>query len=976
MKTLLSYSLFVFLTVNILFAQDPISIKLTEKEGLPDVEFYDILEDSNGFIWLAADKGLYRFDGKEYVSYSNKEKRGLSVFGLKLDNQNQLWCNNISGQFFYLKNNRLELFLDLKNELKGELAEFLFLGNRLFIFSSATLFSVNLKTKKRERIVVPSDSKYPIIRAPYQLNDRIFFTVDDSVFTISKANTISKLNYNTDTFGSNVIPKFFIYQEEFYLSLYDNISNENQFFKMQESSLVAIAFPDELKNNRIISVSEKDKDLWLCTSTGIVIVNKNKSQIALKDVVFRDDFITKSIVDENKTVWVSTLNNGIYIIPSLQIKSYKNVVSNEVVSAVEKISISKIAIGTTKGNLFVLDLKTGLKDKVEIKNKRKISALLFLKEENTLLISTEGSGFSYCLISKKLVPLQSLNNAKDLQQIANTNQIIYAGFDRATVLKFENNALLKVKDLNYSRAYRSFSENSNTEIFVSYVDNLVVYDSLFLPKVLKFNNKSITAKDICQTANNIVWIATFSEGILGYKNNKFVHKLDLTNGLKSNIIQEIKSDSNDSWIVTDKGIQIFDSNSNVFKSSSINNSSIGNIKGVIVDDKSILLASQESVFVIDKNIVPKSYRSKEVYIKTITINEKDTIVQANYTLPYDKNRIKITFHVNGYYPEDELLFEYRLLGLSDEWILLDRNLNFVNFTSLPSKEYIFEIRTKSSDGIEYVSEKIVFQINQPYWKKWWFVLSVVLVAFGLIILFYRNKLAIKEKEKELALKKAKFESELAILKLENLKSQMNPHFIFNALNSIQEYIVLNQKNLASSYLAKFADLIRAYLDHSSKGYISLREEIECLNIYLELEKLRFEDKFTYKINSLESNEDVKIPTMLIQPYVENAIKHGLLHKKTNRVLEIFFEILKEEQMLKCIVLDNGVGRERAAQLRNKKHQSFATKANKNRLELLNFGKERKIGVIIDDLINKDKEPIGTQVTLLIPILNNAIPNGV
>ncbi|NJM79867.1 MAG: hypothetical protein HC854_10085 [Flavobacterium sp.] len=184
-------------------------------------------------------------------------------------------------------------------------------------------------------------------------------------------------------------------------------------------------------------------------------------------------------------------------------------------------------MGTTKGDLFLLDLKTGIKDKVAIKNKRKISALLFLEKEKILLISTEGSVYSYHLNSRKLSSLQGLNNAKDLQQIGNSNTIVYAGFDRATVLNFENNTLHKIKNLNFSRAYRSFSDNENHQIFVSYVDNLVVYDSVFKEKIVQYNNKSITAKDICKTTNDIVWIATFSEGILGYANNKFVKKLIL-----------------------------------------------------------------------------------------------------------------------------------------------------------------------------------------------------------------------------------------------------------------------------------------------------------------------------------------------------------------------------------------------------------------------------------------------------------------
>lgn len=952
-----------------MFAQDPITIKLTEKEGLPDVEFYDILEDNESFIWLAADKGLYRFDGKEYVSYTNKNKRGLSVFGLKQDDKNQLWCNNISGQFFFIKNNSLELFLDLKNELKGELAEFAFLGNKLYIFSTTVVFSVDMVTKERKKVILPSQNKVSVIRAPYKQNDIIYFAGDNVVYTITKSEKIEILKPQIAIFGSNFFPKFFSYHDEFYFLIYDNIFNKNQFFIKHDDDFVAIEFPKELKNTKIISILENKEDLWFCTSNGIVILNKSKKKFVLKEVIFKNDFITKCIIDKNETVWISTLNNGIFIVPSLNIKSYKNVVNNEVISAVEKITPSNIAIGTTKGDLFLLDLKTGIKDKIEIKNKRKISSLLFLEKEKTLLISTEESGYSYHLNSKKLSSLQSLNNAKDLQQIGSSNTIVYAGFDRATVLNFENNALQKIKDLNYSRAYRSFSDNENHEIFVSYVDNLVVYDSVFKGEIVQYNNKSITAKDICKTNNGIVWIATFSEGILGYENNKFVKKIDLKNGLKSLIIQEIKADKNDVWIVTDKGIQVFSSYSNRFKPSLLNTKTpIGNTKGLIINDKNILLISQEGVFEIEKHTKQKAYFPKEIYYKTIIINEKDTLVLNNYNLSYDKNRIKISFHTNGYFPEDELQFEYRMVGLSDQWVPIEKNVNIVNFTSLPAKTYIFEIKAKNSNQKSFLSQKIQFHINTPYWKKWWFIASLILVAFGLMILFYRNKLAVKEKEKELALRNAKFENELALLKLENLKSQMNPHFIFNALNSIQEYIVLNQKNLASSYLAKFADLIRAYLNHSSKGYISLQEEVECLTIYLQLEKLRFEEKFSYEIDNLGINQDIKIPTMLIQPYVENAIKHGLLHKKEDRRLVITFDFVTNGNMLSCCVLDNGVGRAKASEFRNKKHESFATKATQNRLELLNFGKERKIGVTVTDLFNDNKEACGTKVILLIPIL--------
>lgn len=226
---------------------------------------------------------------------------------------------------------------------------------------------------------------------------------------------------------------------------------------------------------------------------------------------------------------------------------------------------------------------------------------------------------------------------------------------------------------------------------------------------------------------------------------------------------------------------------------------------------------------------------------------------------------------------------------------------------------------------------------------------------------------LRETQKRLAIEKQYRESELKAL-----KSQMNPHFIFNALNSIQEYIVMNKKNEASDYLGKFADLIRTYLSHSDTGVISLQEEIESLNMYLDLESLRFEDKLHYELKVSEKlNKDViHIPTMLIQPYVENALKHGLLHKKDNRIVTVRFSNSENNNIL-CIVEDNGVGRAKSKEFQAKKnrlHKSFAAKATEERLELLNYGKDKKIGVETVDLIHENGGAIGTRVELTIPII--------
>ena len=951
-------------------AQDPLTIRLTEKDGLPDAEFYDIIEDQKGFLWLAADKGLFRFDGSEYQSFTQKDKRGSSVFGLKFDFENNLWCNNISGQFFTIKKDQLELFLDLKNELKGALAEFTFIDGKIIISTSNSITSVDLKTKERKNLLDEISTDLKIVRSPFKFKGKIFFTINDKIYSLSHSK-FEQVTFNEiKDYSDQSLLRIFTFKEELYLNCYFANLNSNKFYKVDKNLLTPVLFPEILTSSKIVKIKEHKKDLWFCTSNGIVIVKNNiENKFTVKTSFFKDDYITNFVEDSNKTIFISTLNNGIYIVPDLAVKVFENIIPNGTISVTEKINENTIAFGTTKGGLFLKNLESNSTNAINLDSNSKVTALLFLKASNILLVSLENSSYVYDLNSKTLVKSGLFNNAKDLKSIDNSNRIIFCTYHKAMILEIKNSVLKSVQELIASRAYKSFYDEDEKKIYVSYVDNVIQHHDNFPNKILKYQGKSIIGKDICKTNDGIVWIATFNEGVLGFKNNVFFTKLDISNGLLSNTIQQLKSDGYDLWIITDLGVQLYNSAAKTLHSSLINkNNPLGNIKDIIIKKTNVLFATQASFFEMDKKGKNKIYVPKAIYIKSFTINENDTLVTSDYVLPYHQNRIKFTFHVNGYYPTEELHFEYQLLGLNSKWIPIEKNTNFINFNSLPSGAYAFQIRCKSANNTNYVSTKLSFKINQPYWKKWWFIMALLAVSFGLVILFYKNKLAVKEKEKELVLKNAKFENELAILKLENLKSQMNPHFIFNALNSIQEYIVLNQKNLASSYLSKFADLIRSYLDHSSKGYISLQEEIECLDIYLQLEKLRFEDKFTYEITTSQEEQNIKIPTMLIQPYVENALKHGLLHKKENRHLKIDFQWLRNEEILHCIILDNGVGREKAAALRKTKHEPFGTKATQNRLELLNFGKERKIGVTIDDLYNSNKEAIGTKVTLLIPIL--------
>ena len=214
---------------------------------------------------------------------------------------------------------------------------------------------------------------------------------------------------------------------------------------------------------------------------------------------------------------------------------------------------------------------------------------------------------------------------------------------------------------------------------------------------------------------------------------------------------------------------------------------------------------------------------------------------------------------------------------------------------------------------------------------------------------------------------------LAEEKLTALRSQMNPHFIFNCLNSIQQYILKGEVDNANKYLSRFSKLIRLVLQYSEYNFISLEDEINMLQLYLSLEKIRFGNSFEYNINVEEEldAEEIKIPNLMIQPFVENAIWHGLMHKEGDRKIEIKFSLINEQSLV-CEITDNGIGRKRASEIKEFKsleikHQSKGMQLVKDKIDVLKQQFKSEIFIELSDVINNNGEICGTKVLLQLPL---------
>lgn len=255
----------------------------------------------------------------------------------------------------------------------------------------------------------------------------------------------------------------------------------------------------------------------------------------------------------------------------------------------------------------------------------------------------------------------------------------------------------------------------------------------------------------------------------------------------------------------------------------------------------------------------------------------------------------------------------------------------------------------------------------PFWQTWWFKvlvgLLVILLFIFVISLFYRS-------EK----RRTDFNKRIAELKLQALRAQMNPHFIFNTINSIQYFISCNDQESAFLYLSKFSKLMRQTLDNSAKSRISIKKELETLQLYMDLQMLRFENRFEYsiKVDPQIDMHNFEIPAMLIQPYIENAINHGISPKKGKGNINVSIKL--EESFINCIVEDDGVGINKSMKLKKNSspdHTSAGMRLTKERLKIINYGKLDNIFVSVLDRSENGGRETGTKVTINIPLnVNN------
>ncbi|GEM_PF-5681041 len=335
-------------------------------------------------------------------------------------------------------------------------------------------------------------------------------------------------------------------------------------------------------------------------------------------------------------------------------------------------------------------------------------------------------------------------------------------------------------------------------------------------------------------------------------------------------------------------------------------------------------------------------------------------VEDAQQLPADLDPVRIALNYTDVLVRHQLKCSYKLND--GDWIFMDQLTNVLTLSNLAAGDYHLSVRIHR--GVSTINERsLSFSIAPRWYETKAFIGLIVFSVFGGTVVFFRGRIRAIQKQN-------KVRQKLNEAQHTALKAQMNPHFLFNVLNSMQTMVLKEDKVKANKIMSELSTFVRKILHYSGEAYIPFEDELEMLQNYLKLEKHRFSNDFNYEIivgQELETRLHMLIPPMLVQPFVENAINHGLLHKKEDRRLSVAFNC--KDEVLICTIEDNGVGRKQAAALRekSKKHRSFASGASARRISLLKDAGHKDVGIDIDDLYHHNQQPAGTRVTVRMPL---------
>ena len=954
-----------------IFAQSYELKEYTRVDGFPNASVSSINQDIQEYLWVGTSKGLFRFNGYEFIRYSTED-------GLNNDFIKSVSTNGV-GDLFIGSNEGLNTF-NLRKGFKESIRSYL--EDKIVIDAlsqdSSLIILSNSGVFKLKANIQAVDS-FLRVKQGLNVEGQVIIITDAGLHQYDNNSDTVKLIWNAEGLSINSICR---YLDGYLLATDNNITKltpsgtgeyENEILR---ADLAATQLFRDSKE-RIWAVSyeglyQLEEDVWI----------KNQSP----ELNQKCNHIYE---DKNGNIWIGT-DKSLIRWTDLKFNNYRSnsELLNQQITALEISDNGDQWIGDSEGRLWKGKRETGfIRQGTPVLFEQKTVQKIFIDSESTVWVSSVLNGvFRY--ENDDLIKVSDPNGSLNrfVFDIEENDAGIWFGGPRGLVNLYNGNyTYFGIPDQSSAPFVKDIHTSVNGDIWVilnqgiGYVKegSIILLDTL---KELEFTS-------LTSDKHNDFYLGTEDEGVIKFQlkpSFNIIDTFDQGQGLRSNNVLSIHVDTEgDLWVGTDKGVSRINQDQRIenfyFRSDEVksrcypNSISEGNgflhfgtYNGVMRISKS---ESDKSSGLLPTYVKSYSYLNKGVDDQKVRIGVKEFGLPSKLSLPYDANFLNFTFESIDLSAADLLEYRIKLIGLEVDFNLIGSNRDFT-YANLDPGSYELQVSSRSTNTEWSENASFSFTIRPPYWETWWFRISLLILFIGTAVSFANYRI---NRIRQEAAEKAELNNKISEFRLVALRSQMNPHFIFNALYSIQHFITTNEKEEALNYMAKFASLIRLILENSGKNSISIEGEVNMLKLYLDLERLRFDQKFDYEFEIDEDDdlEELKIPYLLLQPFIENAIIHGIRNKEGNG--RILIKISEHETgFIKCIVEDNGIGREAAAKLKNIspiKSKSLGIEVNRERLGILNPDQIKDTSINIVDLKNDENLPDGTRVEIIVPIMN-------
>lgn len=895
-------------------------------EGLPSSEVYSTAQDAQGYMWFATDRGVVKFDGYNFKTFTIED--GLpdnTIFELKLDNKQRLWFKSFTSDIGYIKNDSVHQYK--YNHVLRTILPFQVIVNYFFdeqenlwlvkianndYRGDFVLFKVDRNGKVDSTASQTASSKLQILLTQEGEN-LVFGMPSDDEAEVRRFDTREKI---TDIKHTEKLDQVFSRKSKtgngFFMCLY------NQVVKLEGNKYTKVADAKPWVVNFFL---DKEENIWICYRN--IGFECYTAASGYKKVItgLQDKSVSSVYQDSEGGIWVTTLEEGVfYILPQAPLVVNESIgLKSKKIKRVVGVDDEIIVIGE---NGIIGLMKEGRKEIVSVSPSATLSSDVVCAD----------NGIVYVSLDKKL-PLAT----KRPQILVEISKNIHAGKNyiwanlsrdiRQYTLQGEE---IRVIPFIKTARVMCVHEVSAESVLVGTLSGLYLY-SVTKNKILPLtqHNKlyNYRINEISDLGNGYIAAATIGAGILiiNTKNYELKAQISVPNGLPSVMCQSVLvQNSNTIWVGTNKGLcriaNVLDSQKRQVSIIDINNGLASNeINGLTIIGNKLWVSTASGVSIVSLSNSWGVVGTIPVYILGINAGEKKVTLNNAAQIKYNNNNVSFSFIGLNYQYAGKLVYRYRLKGIEEKWNTTT-NLSVV-YNSLPKGEYTFEVGVIKPNGqINASYARYSFTILPPFWQTTWFLIIIVLIILLIIYLIISYRVNFVRRQEKL-------KTDLNEFRDKALRGQMNPHFIYNSLNSIQNFILKNDTMESVSFLSKFSQLMRLTFNNTAQELVTLEKDIEALTLYVELENLRFRNKFELHIKTEGAIdfERVKVPPLILQPFVENAILHGLLTKEGKG--NIWITLSRNPDSLEVTIKDDGIGRANARKIQERKAKFKTIVAN-------------------------------------------------